>query len=54
MNDDNPQSVVTRESNNEERKGERVIKKSLSDLIKTNEHINKALLISAYLMSLVY
>ena len=46
MNDDNHQSVVTRESNNEERKGERVIKKYLSDLIKTNEHIDKALLIS--------
>ena len=46
MNDDNHQSVVTRESNNEERKGERVIKKYLSDLIKMNKHINKVLLIS--------
>jgi hypothetical protein len=46
MNDDNHQSVVTRDCNDGERGGERVIKKYLSDLIKTNKHIDKALLIS--------
>jgi hypothetical protein len=46
MNDDNHQSMVMRDCNDEESGGERVIKKYLSDLIKTNEHIDKALLIS--------
>jgi hypothetical protein len=46
MNDDNHQSVVTRDCDDGVGGGERVIKKYLSDLIKTNEHIDKALLIS--------